>query len=380
MRSAPSAALGPVVLALGLSLLAGCPDINRDPTEPEPVDGGTAPAPDGRPGTGAFDLLYTRWVTGSTPTPGPELVLGSFAGDTHVVAQLDGGVSGVSRAAVSPDGARVAYTTYDDATSSWALVVRALAGGDPTVIGHAYGFAQPSWSPDGTRIAFASSDEGISVVDAAGGPATLVAPLTLADACTAPRWSRDGSELVFADGLGGIFTYRFAEKRAVPVVAPGSEVSACAPTWSPDGQSIAYAVTGDPGRIARVARTGGAATTIAPLFGGYGVGELAWSPDGRQLAFVDFDDSIQDGAVRVVDAAGGTPRILDHTNSGIRGGHPVWSPDGTSLLYLVFDDAVSNPRLWIVDVANGARLALPHVGAAIDGAYPAWLPAPIVIR
>ena len=99
--------------------------------------------------------------------------------------------------------------------------------------------------------------------------------------------------------------------------------------------------------------------------------DLAWSPDGREIAFLS--DAAQDGQLQlyVAPAAGGAPRMLTHARGQLE--HPRWSPDGKRLAVLyvagstqeqgalvaykpdagVVEEKVEEQRIAIVDVAGG---------------------------
>ena len=102
--------------------------------------------------------------------------------------------------------------------------------------------------------------------------------------------------------------------------------------------------------------------------------DVAWSPDGREIAFLS--DSAHDGQLQlyVAPAAGGAPRLLTRAQGQLE--HPRWSPDGKriAVLYVagsaqeqgalvaykpdagVVEEKVEEQRIAIVDAAaNLAR-------------------------
>lgn len=166
--------------------------------------------------------------------------------------------------------------------------------------------------------------------------------------------------------------------------------------WSPDGTRIAYVKQGEPsgGQIfVRWMDAEGATSQITRTE--HSPGALAWSPDGRWLAFTmrvpsrpalapklperpagarwapeakivdrldyrrDWTGYIDDGYTHlfVVSANGGTPRQL--TTGDFNHGAPVWTADGTELLFagLRVPDAAHEWReseIYAVNVTTGA--------------------------
>jgi WD40 repeat protein len=347
---------------LALLLLIACGD-NRVPEQfPD------GPVPDT---AHPLEVLYQRW------NQGPELVVGTVGGAIAPVRKLEGGVVGAGQTALSPDRTKIAFVTFDYNMMAWAVIVRALEGADrkETVIAHTTFSASPQWSPDGKQLAYVSFLEafmyGIYVVPSTGGAAKLVARVHVDSAeqseCIAPQWSPDGAELLYST-VYGLAAYQFATQKERPLVPLGDAFWTCAPKWSPDGSTIAFA-WGDPGvgKIARIARAGGAVTALAPMDGGMGVGQVTWSPDGSRIAYVTFES---EAVLRIVGSSGGPSRLLDTLNAGIAAGHPTFSPDSATVLYVRFENGA---RLTTVPAAGGEVRNLGLEGAYIGASYPIWL-------
>ncbi len=92
----------------------------------------------------------------------------------------------------------------------------------------------------------------------------------------------------------------------------------------------------------------------------------AWSPDGKQLAYVSFET--RKPAIYIQNLATGTREKV----AGYKGinGAPAWSPDGQRLAMTLSRDG--NPEIYILDL-DSRRLQRLTYNAAID-TEPAWSP------
>jgi len=123
------------------------------------------------------------------------------------------------------------------------------------------------------------------------------------------------------------------------------------PSWSPDGKTIAFVSdrSPDPDRSFNAdiylidARKGAAMRQLTTFQGddNNSSSKLAWSPDGKSIAYVRgaaTTMTIYDQyRVAVVPVTGGEPRILTESlDRPVES--PRWTADGASLLFLVTDD------------------------------------------
>ena len=92
----------------------------------------------------------------------------------------------------------------------------------------------------------------------------------------------------------------------------------------------------------------------------------AWSPDGRQLAYVSFEG--KRAAIYLQELATGERRLVSQ-RPGINGA-PAWSPDGRRLA-LTLSEA-GDPEIYILELATGRLTRLTH-NTAID-TEPVWMP------
>ncbi|MBC8496704.1 MAG: PD40 domain-containing protein [Chloroflexi bacterium] len=190
----------------------------------------------------------------------------------------------------------------------------------------------PALSPDGHRLAFASNRDGdwqIYVWDLENGGITHLTDTPGYKA--SPSWSPDGLWLAYEryfDNNLEIYIQQ-AELGAEPIRLTSDLAADFSPAWSPGGRQIAFISTSS-GRegvwLADLDKSG--EDRIVPLehVGEARAANPAWSPDGRYLAWGAVMD---DGWHKIYrwDSATpeGAPREL-----GV-GDHPVWSREGRIL-------------------------------------------------
>jgi TolB protein len=92
----------------------------------------------------------------------------------------------------------------------------------------------------------------------------------------------------------------------------------------------------------------------------------AWSPDGKRLAYVSFENNDSEIYVQEVET-GARRKVAGY--AGINGA-PAWSPDGRRLALTLSRDG--NPEIYTLDLASG-QLRRLTTNAAID-TEPVWAP------
>ncbi|WP_127542525.1 PD40 domain-containing protein [Actinoplanes sp. OR16] len=214
--------------------------------------------------------------------------------------------------------------------------------------------------------------------------------LTSTGAAARPRWSPNGRQIAFLN-KGQLWTMNADgsnQKRLTTRPAAG-------PSWSPDGKWIAFSslsCTGGPG-VFKIPATGGkkeavmfprdckAETLPAEAEAAKSVARelstddaVAWSPDGKQLAFRGGDcESIYDACLSLGDVTtGGEKTVAAYGGGGVQNKGfavvPSWRSDGAKLAFTAFQEgetADENKPVHLVeyDAITGATRT---IGNAMD--------------
>lgn len=234
-------------------------------------------------------------------------------------------------------------------------------------------------------------------------PDTLAYGLALA---SDPQIHPDGFQLIYALSTVDNSTRRPSSRlwscaidgsQARPVTSADQSVD-CG-RWSPDGTRIAYAAAGEHGARLLVLDPGQPEAVREIAHHAQHIGELAWSPDGRYLAYTTlFDpdnpdeqpdppnaapkvrvtrrlDYKEDGRgylgdrrkqVFLADVQGTGSRRLTHDPVDHDG--PQWSPDGTSIAMRVHRRDRAGMQLVLLTVETGEH---QQIGPG-DGTVEAW--------
>ena len=152
----------------------------------------------------------------------------------------------IEELAVSPDATRIAYTVLEPRTSTKALYVRRIAGGEPerlTTGDPLTGY--PAWSPDGRWIALEVFEPGrtdLALVPSDGGP--LYRLHSEGGHSWVHGFSPDGERLVFAGQRNGIWNIYWIPRGGGEehAVTSNTDVGVFVryPSWSPHGDQIVF--------------------------------------------------------------------------------------------------------------------------------------------
>ena len=194
------------------------------------------------------------------------------------------------------------------------------------------GFEEMALSPDGKKVAFIAHGEVFAASSRDGGNAMRVT--STAGRERQVSWAPDSRRLVYVsdrDGSQGLYLYDFSTGQETRLTqAPAGDVT---PIFSPDGKSVAFQRGGTELRVVDLDTKRDRLITRADLdrVPFTNDGGVAWSPDGRWLAFIDR--SVKGFSnVYLIPSAGGDRHQVTFLGN-VFGGTISWSPDGTYLIY-----------------------------------------------
>jgi Tol biopolymer transport system component len=150
----------------------------------------------------------------------------------------------------SPDGTMIAfdrhYYGYPATSRHHELWVMRPDGGDPRAVVRNAGryLLMPSWSPDCRSLAYVRGGRELVIVDVRRGAQRTIAQ---GKWLATPTWSPDSKRIAFAQAPSSDFSYRVHHRSQIFVVAANGRgkrrlVVGGMPAWSPNGRELAYVV------------------------------------------------------------------------------------------------------------------------------------------
>ena len=295
-----------------------------------------------------------------------------------------------------PMGA-LALWVVTGATSGCARLSQpvASAGLVRTLTGHRLGVNSVTWAPDGKRLASGSSDRTVRVWDAPSGT-TLTTLTGFAGGVNVVAWSPDGQYLATGSAQRNNGLQVWSTTTWQPVF--GVDPSANAPNnadlnslaWSPDSTQLAVGLQGTTTKGVPVESwvkvyAAGNWQNTATLTYTDGIASVAWSPQGKTLAFASsYFRSGMLGRVVLWDPTGDpvsdTPTAKFTEQNGLLTSL-AWAPDGRQIAgnaLTLATPAGYSVTVW--DVARqqrsadlaGAAQYVQSVAWSADGTVTVW--------
>ena len=278
---------------------------------------------------GSIQLRRFEFKTGET--------VDITAGESNGAAAGRFSSGGGAAPEISPDG-------------RWLAFVRHIPDGLLEFKGHKYGPRTALWLRDLRTGAERMIMDPVEPLVQSGGKTLGVLPRY--------KWAKDGRSILIVQG-GKIRRLDVASKEVSTIEYTAKvhrTISEMArrefritdgpvaakffrwPSSSPDGKTIAFqavgriytqlGVTGTPRRLT--------AAAFSPL-----EYSPTWSPDGREISFVTWDDTGRGHVWRVAAAGGAAQRVTSEAGDYV---DPVWSPDGRSIVVARGEGATARGR------------------------------------
>jgi dipeptidyl aminopeptidase/acylaminoacyl peptidase len=243
-------------------------------------------------------------------------------------------VVGLASPRVSPDGKHVVFVVSRpnfelnrNETELW--LADAATGGAHALTFERHSVGSPQWAPDGASIAFLAPDDKdeaqVWLLEMRGGEARrLTHSRTGVEHFS---WRPDGAAIAYA--AADTTPVREGEARHLTTFDVGDQDLFLRKELPPQHIWV-QALDGEARRI-----TSGSWSLEFELPPGSAPSRLAWSPDGKQIAFARVpapqSGRLDSVSVAIVDVASGAIRSL--TGATRFQDNPVWSPDGRNIAY-----------------------------------------------
>lgn len=232
-----------------------------------------------------------------------------------------------------------------------------------------------------------------SNVRAVSSAEVMLLPLTIEGDQRLPALSPDGSRVVFLRSArqrteSGLYAAVVGSQSSVrltqndePGLLKDEKTPAVgdpySPAWSPDGREVAFLRDrGDKFLIETVPALGGAEKTIyagsrSPFDYETGKGGLSLSPDGKLIAFSEWNAAIQRSSIKVLSLRDSSTRVLTSPPPASHDRRPAFSTDGGKLAFIRSSGPASVEELFVISAAGGEPKQLTFDHKQIFGP-PAW--------
>jgi dipeptidyl aminopeptidase/acylaminoacyl peptidase len=285
-------------------------------------------------------------------------------GGTHDV-QLTSSPDDNSSPRWSPDGNYLAFLSTRPAGAKKQIWLLDRLGGEARQLTNVSGeIGAYAWSPDSSKIVLEMSDsDSDPEPKKSTNPASKVPkPIVI----SRYHFKHDVEGYLTASSRTQLYLFEIKTKKLEPLTAD-KNFEDSDPGWSPDGTRIAFASTHekDPDQsgtqdIFIVEARPASSPVKLVTADSPGRQHLAWSPDGKLIAFLQGTelkyDAYKQDSLAVIPAAGGASRTLtEKIDRGVSS--PQFTPDGSAVTFLVADDRREYPEKIAVTGGSLKRLS-----------------------
>lgn len=281
----------------------------------------------------------------------------------------------------SPDGSQVAFVWDAGNPAGADLYVKVIGSDKPLRLTHDGFASRAAWSPDGRSIALwrngnTSADCGLSLITPLGGPERRIASAScfiaiipsISSWSPGSSWSPDGKQFAFLDHprnspsafSAGLYVLSLGSMEKALVKTDCDVV--LAPAFSPSGDYLAWECADNLGSVSIHLQRLSDGRVTQLLHGVDGVGGLAWSRDSRRIAF-----STPDSGGDLWEVALARPNHPERLPIGHDVADIAVSPAGNRLAFM---QSRSNVNIWRVDLFEPAAKARKVVSSSRSQSAP----------
>jgi len=271
--------------------------------------------------TGEQGVSNTKIAFVSDQTGKKEIYLADVLGESVRQVTRHNGLAISPR--FSPDGGRLAYTSYHRGNPN--LYITDLSQDKTTKpISWQPGLNMaPGWSPDGQSLITTMSKDGESDLVLMTTSGKILDRLTSKQGINvSASWAPDGRRFAFVSDRSStpqIYIMDVGSRQVQRITYSGKENTT--PSWSPKGDLIAYTGLTDNGyQLFVISPEGGEPTQLTQYWGNYE--SPSWSPDGRQIVLARSKGNQKELCRIFLKGQGLTPFIPMKGSQT----YPQWSP------------------------------------------------------
>jgi TolB protein len=233
----------------------------------------------------------------------------------------------------------------------------------------------PTWSPGSDRIAFLSNrddpvDWEVYVINLDGSGLTRLTDNQLNE--TNIIWSPTGEKIAVEIAQGQ--TYLMNPDGSDLHQITGDDLVRTPEGWSPDGRYLLLkSLGGEPGSPFQLSMYD-LQTQDYTWLTDYFYAQATWSPDGRLISFVGFNDQTYDDDIFVINPDGSGKINLSHEMDK-EDSQPAWSPDSRWLAFMSRRDDIADDTNYDIYIIRPDGSRLTQITSNIQSdSHPFWQP------